>query len=106
MLSNSVPISNRINKEQQEKKQMSSKPNETGGINIEGHIKIWNPESGEIFVNKRNAIHYENFSLALAQSVSNSQQGWIHEMAFGNGGTSVDPTGSLTSPTLSQKLPD
>jgi hypothetical protein len=96
MFSNSTPISNRINKEQQEKSQMSSKPNETGGINIEGHIKIWNPESGEIFVNKRNAIHYENFSEALALSVGNQQEGWIHEMAFGNGGTSVDPTGIIT----------
>jgi hypothetical protein len=25
---------------------------------IEGHIKIWDPESGEIFVNKRNAVNF------------------------------------------------
>lgn len=73
-----------------------SRPNENSGIALSGHIKIFDPQSGEVFVNKRNAIHYENFSLALAQSVSNSQQGWIHEMAFGNGGTSVDPTGVIT----------
>jgi hypothetical protein len=73
-----------------------SRPNETGGIVASGHIKIFDPQSGEVFVNKRNAIHYENFSLALAQSISNSQQGWISEMAFGNGGTSVDPTGVIT----------
>lgn len=73
-----------------------NQPNERGGIALSGHIKIFDPQSGEIFVNKRNAIHYENFSYALAQSVSNAQQGWIHEMAFGNGGTSVDPTGVIT----------
>jgi len=26
------------------------------GIHIEGHIKIHNPETGEVFINKRNAI--------------------------------------------------
>jgi hypothetical protein len=93
---NSAPDSNVINKEQQEKKQMSSKPNETGGVRLEGHIKIWDPTTGEIIVNKRNAIHYENFSEALAMSVGNQQSGWVHEMAFGNGGTNVDPTGIIT----------
>lgn len=66
------------------------------GIHVEGHIKIWNPESKEIYVNKRNAIHYENISIALADSIANSGQGFIYEMAFGNGGTAVDPTGIIT----------
>jgi len=66
------------------------------GVHIEGHIKIHNPETGEVFINKRNAIHYENISIALAQSLANSGQGFIYEMAFGNGGTAVDPTGIIT----------
>ncbi len=66
------------------------------GLHIEGHIKIWYPETGEIAVNKRNAIHYENMSIALAESIANSGQGFIYEMAFGNGGTTVDPTGIIT----------
>jgi hypothetical protein len=49
-----------------------------------------------VFINKRNAIHYENISIALAQSLANSGQGFIYEMAFGNGGTAVDPTGIVT----------
>jgi hypothetical protein len=66
------------------------------GIHIEGHIKIWYPETGEIAVDKRNAIHYENMSVALAESIADSGQGFINAMAFGNGGTSVDPTGIIT----------
>jgi hypothetical protein len=66
------------------------------GINIEGHIKIYDPSSKEIFINKRNAIHYENMSVALAESLSNAGQGFIYQMSFGNGGTSVDPTGIIT----------
>lgn len=66
------------------------------GIHVAGHIKIWYPESGEIAVNKRNAIHYENISIALAESIADSGQGFINAMAFGNGGTNVDPTGIIT----------
>lgn len=66
------------------------------GIHVEGHIKIHDPETKEVFIDKRNAIHYENISIALAQSIANSGQGFIYEMAFGNGGTAVDPTGIIT----------
>jgi hypothetical protein len=69
---------------------------DTTGVHVEGHIKIYDPVSSEIYVNKRNAIHYENMSIALAQSLANSGQGFIYEMAFGNGGTAVDPTGIIT----------
>lgn len=69
---------------------------DTTGIHVEGHIKIWDPVSAEVYINKRNAIHYENMSIALAQSIANSGQGFIYEMAFGNGGTAVDPTGIIT----------
>jgi hypothetical protein len=73
-----------------------TKPDEKSGVHVEGHIKIWDPSTKEIFVNKRNAIHYENFSEALALSIANKGYGFCHEMAFGNGGTSVDPTGVIT----------
>ena len=66
------------------------------GIFLEGHVKIHDPKSGEVLLNKRNAIHYENRSIALAESLSNAGQGWVHEMSFGNGGTSLDPTGIIT----------
>jgi len=69
---------------------------EQNGVHIEGHIKIFNPESGFVFVDKRNAIHYENMSISLAESLGNIGQGFISEMSFGNGGTIVDPTGIIT----------
>jgi len=66
------------------------------GVLVQGHIKIFNPETDEIFIDKRNAIHYENMSIALAESLANAGQGFVYEMAFGNGGTSVDPKGIIT----------
>ncbi len=73
-----------------------SKPNENGSFRIQGHIKIYDPQSKEVFIDKRNAIHYENFSIAMAQSIANQGEGPIAEMVFGNGGTRVDPTGIIT----------
>ena len=75
---------------------MTDKLNDTSGIKVQGHIKISDPATGEVYVDKRNAIHYENMSLALAESLANAGKGAIYEMSFGNGGTSVDPTGIIT----------
>ena len=71
-------------------------PNETGGFHFEGHIKIFDPKSGEILIDKRNAIHYENMSVAMVNSLSNQGQGTLYQMVFGNGGTNVDLTGLIT----------
>ena len=67
-----------------------------GPARVEGFLKIHDPNSGEIFVDKKNAIHYENMSIALAQSLADTNLGFIYAMAFGNGGSSVDPTGVIT----------
>jgi hypothetical protein len=72
------------------------RPDESSGIYVRGHIKIFDPESGEVYIDKSNAIHYENFSVALANSIANKSQNFIYEMTFGNGGTSVDTTGIIT----------
>ena len=75
---------------------MIDKINEDNGVLLQGHIKIFDPTNGEIIVDKRNAIHYENMSISLAESLGNAGEGFIYQMAFGNGGTSIDPTGIIT----------
>jgi hypothetical protein len=72
-----------------------ARPDDVGGIYVQGYIKIFDPESGEVYIDKRNAIHYENISEALAYNLANKGQSYIYEMHFGNGGTSVDPTGII-----------
>ena len=69
---------------------------DTSGVMMEGHIRIFDPETGEDYVNKRNAIHYENISEALAYNLANKGQSYIYEMHFGNGGTTVNATGVIT----------
>lgn len=75
---------------------------ESFGIGIKGHIKIIDVVTQEILVDKDNQIHFENFSIALAQSLASgslnaaSSTGFIYSMGFGNGGTSVSSTGVVT----------
>lgn len=82
--------------ENQQNTQQNSRPNEVGGFHFEGHIKIHDPETKEVFIDKRNAIHYENMSVAMVNSLSNQGKGTIYQMVFGTGGTVVDPTGLIT----------
>jgi hypothetical protein len=63
---------------------------------VEGFLKIYDPNSGEVFVDKKNAINYENMSEAIADTLSSRGYGEIYQMAFGNGGASVDTTGVIT----------
>ena len=75
---------------------MITQTNEQSGVRVQGHIKIFDPNTNEVFIDKKNAIHYENMSISLAESLANAGRGFISEMVFGNGGTTVDPTGVIT----------
>lgn len=63
---------------------------------IKGYVKIYDVDTGEILLDKTNAIHYENMSEALSLSLANKGTGYIEKMAFGNGATAVDSTGVIT----------
>ena len=63
---------------------------------IQGFLKVHDPKSGEVFVDKKNAIHYENISICMANTLADRNKGFIYKMAFGNGGSAVDPTGVIT----------
>jgi hypothetical protein len=63
---------------------------------VEGFLKIYDPNNGQVFVDKKNAINYETMSIAIANTLSARGYGEIYEMAFGNGAASVDSTGVIT----------
>ena len=52
-------------------------------------------------VNKRNAIHYENMSISLAESLANAGEGFIYEMALETVVQVLIPTGIITYLTQS-----
>jgi len=74
---------------------------------IDGHVLIKDYETGEVLLDKHNAINYINMAFALASLLANkldeeTNATWnIASMAYGNGGSTVDPSGSI-----SYKTPD
>ena len=63
---------------------------------ITGHVLIKDAVTGEVLVDKFNAINYENFSISLARTIANRPDSWIQEMCFGNGGATVSEIGTIT----------
>jgi hypothetical protein len=65
---------------------------------MRGWVTIKDPITQEILIQKENQIHYENMSESLAQCLifNTTYGGGIKSLHFGNGGTSVDPTGIIT----------
>lgn len=58
--------------------------------NISTNVKIVDKNTGEVLVNKCNAIHNRNMALAIARGLANESNHQIFKMAFGNGGTYVE----------------
>lgn len=62
---------------------------------IWGHVHITD-DLGNVVLDEYNAIHVENISLAIAQSLGNKPGGPIEKMVFGNGGSTVSGVGTVT----------
>ena len=74
--------------------------NDKSHLGVEGHVVIRDADSGEMLLDKYNAINFENFALAVANSLANqttnSNNHFIAKLAFGYGGTTIDANGNVT----------
>jgi hypothetical protein len=79
---------------------MKNNYNEQSNISVDGHCLIKDSDTGEILLDKHNAINFQNFAFAvsnlLANKTENSNQFFIDKIAFGYGGTSIDANGNIT----------
>lgn len=92
-------------KDKNMKKQSNDLKPESAAINMSGHILIRDKDTGEVIINKRNAIHYGNMARVVALALNNTAGAYINYMAFGNGGTSIDTSGGRViykSPRVSE----
>lgn len=64
-------------------------------IKVEGFVKIYDIETGEVFVDDHNDVHLENLSEAIALSLGDYPNGFIEEMHFGSGASTVSLTGTI-----------
>lgn len=61
----------------------------------EGHLKIRDKFTGQVLVDKKNAIHFGNISWAITNALAGDSSGHITYIVFGSGGTSVDSAGNI-----------
>lgn len=59
-------------------------------VSVTGHVLIKDENSGEVLLDKKNAIHSQNMARIIARGLANEDNSIIHRIAFGNGGTFID----------------
>ena len=69
-------------------------------LGMDGHVLIRDIDTGEVLLNKHNAINFYNMSIALAHLLANKEDDGlgnfnIATLALGNGGTQIDGSGNV-----------
>lgn len=59
---------------------------------VTGHVTISDRATGEVLLDKKNAIHPKNMATAIARGLSNSANQQIFKIKFGNRGTYISGT--------------
>lgn len=69
------------------------------GLEIEGFFRFESiADDGErtVHVAKRNAVHKEHMSIAIARALAGEDAGHIYSVHFGTGGATISSTGAIT----------
>lgn len=77
---------------------------DSANFSIDGHVKIWDPKTQEVFVSKHNAINPETMTLIIANMLAGNNSKYVYEMHFGNGGIIIDETGNITYNDVAENL--
>ena len=71
--------------------------NENSKVAVEGHVLIKDVDSGEVLLDKYNAINFQNFAYAVAQALGPDGTTYgISKLAIGRGGTNVESNGTVS----------
>jgi hypothetical protein len=62
---------------------------------VAGHVKVTDTLTGEVLVDKHNAIHAANMATAIARGLANSANYQIYKLKLGNQGTYINGTGDI-----------
>lgn len=68
----------------------------TAQVNVRGHVLIKDGQTGEVLLDKYNAVHPANLALAIARGLSNSADSQIYNIRLGNGGSAIDLLNLIT----------
>jgi hypothetical protein len=60
-----------------------------------GRVVIHDQATGEMVLDKKNAIHPQNMALVIARALARDDNGYIFNLCFGNGGTFLNSSGQI-----------
>ena len=68
---------------------------------VKGHVLITDAKTGEVLLDRPNAVHNQNMAAAIARGLSNTDFSpvgthQIYALALGNGGSSIDSMNQIT----------
>lgn len=63
---------------------------------VKGHVLVKDASSGEVLLDKFNAVHNKNMAIALARGLANDANHQIYKIKLGNGGSSIDSMNQIT----------
>ncbi len=76
---------------------------DNANLSFHGHVLISDVDTGEVLLDKFNAINFENMAIAIANLLANQTDNgdgyYISKIAFGHEGTIVDANGNITYKT-------
>ena len=72
---------------------------ETLKTTVTGEILIKDSKTGEILVNKKNAVHSENMAKIIARALAKESNGFVHKLALGNQGTYLNASDQIVFKT-------
>ncbi len=64
-------------------------------LNVKGHVNIIDKTSGEVLLDRFNAIHPQNMSRIIARALAHETNGHIYQLKLGNGGSNIQPDFSI-----------
>lgn len=63
---------------------------------VKGHVHIEDRLTGEVLMDKYNAVHNKNMAIALARGLSNDADHQVYKIKLGNGGSAIDSFNMIT----------
>lgn len=64
-------------------------------VHLTGRVLIHDAITGELLVERKNAIHPQNMALVVSRALARESNGYVFELAFGNGGTFLNTSNAL-----------
>lgn len=59
-------------------------------LNVRGDVLVKDYQTGEVLLDKKNAVHAKNMAIAIARGLANSDNNQIYKIKLGNQGTFID----------------